>query len=112
MSSSQSLCIELNSFSDKYWLSFKSISQYSVSFASFKAMFILFKKSAFDCACSASLISAPIAVPLLKSCFDSISSLFFVVKYLYNSMHLNANEYDFGSTIFFIVTYRNIDVQK
>jgi len=103
MSSSQSLCIELNSFSDRYRLSFRSISQYSVSLASFKAMFILFRKSAFDCACSASLINAPIAVPLLTVCFDKVNSLFSVVKNLYNSIHLNTNAYDFGPTTLFMI---------
>ncbi len=102
MSSSQSLCMELNSISDKKQLSFKSISQYSVSFASFKAIFILFKKSDLDCPCSASLIRAPIAVPLLKSCLDKINSFLSETSHLYKSIHLKANLYDLGATIFFI----------
>lgn len=99
ISSSQSLCMELNSNSDKYWLSFKSINQYSVSLASFKAIFILFKKSALDCACAASLIKAPIDVPLLNSCFDKTNSVFSLISHWYKWTHRKANLYDFGSRI-------------
>ena len=80
-------------------LSFRSIIQYSVSFASFKAMFILCRKSALDWACSASLIRAPIAVPLQSNCFDKTNSLLLSKRNLYVFITFNANEYDFVETI-------------
>ena len=48
--------------------------QYLVSFASFKAIKYLDKKSFFDCAYLASEQFAPILVPLLRNCFDNIDA--------------------------------------
>lgn len=91
--------MESNSFSDMKFASLKSVSQYSVSFASLSATFILFKKSALDCACSASLIKAPIAVPLQRSYFDSTYSLWFDVSHLYKLIVRKANLYDLDKRI-------------
>ncbi|KAA6337894.1 hypothetical protein EZS27_014063, partial [termite gut metagenome] len=99
ITSLQSLYMELNSVSCKNWLSFKSINQYSVSFASLRAMFILFKKSALDWACSASFIKAPMEVPLLNTCLDKTNSFFSEISHLYSWIILKAKEYDFGATI-------------
>jgi hypothetical protein len=68
--------VDSNSESVMYSLSFNNLSQYNVSLASFSEMFILFKKSAVLCACSASHTSAPTAVPLLYNCLDRINSFF------------------------------------
>lgn len=65
ISSLQSSTIDENTFHPDTTMSCKSINQYSVSFASFKATLILLIKSALDWACSASLIKAPIDVPIL-----------------------------------------------
>ncbi len=103
MGSSQSLCKELKAISKIYWLSFKSINQYSVSFAPLSAIFILFKKSAFDCVCSAYLISVPIEIPFRSICFDKIYSFFSSNKNSYRFTHLNANLYDLGAKILSII---------
>jgi hypothetical protein len=87
--------MELNSISDKYKLSFRSLNQYAVSLAYLRAIFILFKKSGLDCACTASLTKALIAVPLRTTCREKINSFFTVVKYLYKLDILTAKLYDF-----------------
>ena len=51
INSLQSLCMDSYSASERYEPSFRSINQYSVSLISFKATFILFRKSALDWAC-------------------------------------------------------------
>lgn len=51
-----------------YSVSKRRLIQYSVSFASLSEMLNLLIKSALDCPNSASLISAPIEVPLRRIC--------------------------------------------
>ncbi len=88
-----------NCFGVMKLLPFNNSNQYSVSLASFKAMFILFKKSAFDCACSDSLIKAPIDVPLRRICFEITNSFFSLVRNLYNFTIRKAKSKLFGFKI-------------
>jgi len=57
-----------------YFVSYNKSNQYSVSLASFSEIDNLCIKSALLCACSASLIFAPIDVPERKTCFDKTNS--------------------------------------
>ena len=65
-------------FSNSIWLRYfvlnNKSNQYSVSFASFQAIDNLCIKSALLCACSHSVIFAPIDVPERKTCFDKTNS--------------------------------------
>lgn len=97
--------MESNSASDIYPVSFRSSNQYDVSLASFSAMFILLRKSASDCPYTPSATNAPIAVPLLRHCFDRTNSLRSVVSSLYSFTIRMAKAYDFSCmTLFFIIT--------
>lgn len=73
-------------------VSFKRANQYSVSLASFKAIFILFKKSFLLCACSASRINVPTAVPLRSNCLDKTNSFLSEDKCLYKPIISKAKE--------------------
>ncbi len=57
-------------------LSFNNCIQYRVSLASLREILILWRKSLVLCACYASRIKAPTAVPERKSCLDKTNSLF------------------------------------
>ena len=89
--SSQSL------FNDSYiFLVINSVStnrsnQYLDSFASFNPMLSLCIKSLVLSECSASLMIAPIDVPLLINCFDKMYSPFAFLRYLYKLTILTAN---------------------
>lgn len=91
-----SACMELNSICDEKSLFFMRIDRYSVSLASLKAIFVLFGKFAFDCACPASFVDTPMAVPFLDNCFDKANSFFFATDRSYGLITIDANEYDFG----------------
>ena len=81
-SSTQSFNIEEASASVRYLVEAKSLIQYFVSEASFKAMLIFDTKSGVLCACSASDTFAPMLVPLRKSCLDRTNSFFVSFKCL------------------------------
>ena len=93
----------------RYLLSLNKEAQYNVSLASFRATCILFIKSALLCANFASLINAPIAVPLRNTCFDNTYSFFSLVRKECNRIIRNAKSYDLLYTILpFIVNYKEI----
>lgn len=105
--------MDKNISSEMYELSFSSDSQYFVSLASFRAMYILLMKSALLCANFASLIKAPMAVPLRRTYFDSTNSRFSSFRKQYNLMIRNAKEYDFSYTILsFIHNKQNFMTHK
>ena len=79
--SSQSSITDSNAFSCKYSVAYIRRNQYTVSYASFSAMFILLMKSGLLCACCASATLAPILVPLRINCFERIYSLCSLCKY-------------------------------
>lgn len=89
-----------------YPLSFNNWSQYNVSLASFREMFILCKKSAVLWACSASRINAPMAVPLRSNCLDSTNSLRSDTNNRNNATTTSAKEYDLTATTFFDIASR------
>ena len=89
-----------NSLPIRYPVSFISMSQYRVSFASLRAMLSLLIKSAVDCACSLSKTNAPTAVPLRKHCCDKTYSLFLFVTVWYILTMRTANLYDFSLIMF------------
>lgn len=93
-----------NSEDDIYPLSFNNRSQYKVSFASLREMFILCKKSARLWACSPSRINAPIAVPLRNNCFDNTNSFRSPVIDRHKPIMERAKAYDFSATIFCPIT--------
>lgn len=98
-----------------YSLSFNNWSQYNVSLASFKDIFILWRKSAKLCACSASRIKAPIEVALLKSCLDRINSFRSETISLNNLIIERAKSYDLSATTFFDIIFGfkgMIDISK
>ena len=70
----------LNAALSIYPLSYKSSSQYSVSPASARAIFILAIKAGLDCAKEASFAFAPILIPDLTICFEITNSLFSLRK--------------------------------
>ena len=65
-----------NSDSEIYLVSNNNSNQYSVSFASFKPIDNLGIKSALLCACSDSLLFAPIEVPERNNYLDKTNSFF------------------------------------
>ena len=91
-----SASMERYSLSEMKCVSWSNRSQYRVSLASLSAMLDLFKKSGFDCACSASATKAPMAVPLRKHCFESTRSFFSSVMNLYKFTMRMAKAYDFS----------------
>ena len=109
INSLQSWFNELYITSSRYPVSFKIESQYSVSLASFNAIFNLLVKSAFEGASCASAIFAPIEVPLLKICLPSINSFFSLIKNWYSLTILIENLYDFSfNKLDFISKYNNL----
>ena len=88
----QSVMILSNSVDSKYLASWSNSSQYSVSPASFSAIYILAIKSALLCANWASFIFAPMLVPLRSNCLLRTNSLLFETKWRYKHIIRKAND--------------------
>ncbi len=93
---------DLNSAGLMYVVSDSNSNQYKLSFASFNAMYNLLRKSFLLWANSLSFIKAPMAVPLLKSCFYKINSFLFSIKNLYKLIIRMAIFLDFTCKTLFI----------
>ena len=97
--STQSLFTERYSFSVRKSVAWSSRSQYFVSAVSFKAMDIFDTKSALLWPCCASLIFAPILVPLRRSCLErTYSCLSFCICWQSFTL-LTAKENAFSDTM-------------
>ena len=81
--SSQSCSMDSYSFSEIYSVFSKRDSQYWVSLASFCEIDNLWIKSGVDSADNASLMLAPMEVPLRRSCLLITVSFFVPIRYLY-----------------------------
>jgi len=79
---------------------YNSFSQYCVSLASFKAMFIFAAKSALLWPLCASAMLAPILVPHRKSCLERVYYLCSRTRYLYKFTILTANSKLFSTAAF------------
>ena len=88
----QSVMILSNSVDSRYLASWSNSSQYSVSPASFNAIYILAIKSALLCANWASFIFAPMLVPLRSNCLLRTNSLLFETKWRYKHIIRKAND--------------------
>ena len=94
---------EACSSAERYPVSLRRLSQYCVSLDSLRAMLTFERKSALDCACSASDSNAPIAVPLRTHCLDKINSFFVTVSFLYIPTMLMAKLYAFANAMLFMI---------
>ena len=90
-----------------YPLLSNNLNQYSVSRVSFEAIDISDIKSLVDCAAWASVILAPIEVPLFKIWPDKLNS-FFCYKFLFNCTMFKAKSNDISYISFFIKNYKSI----
>lgn len=93
-----------NSFDSRYWASCSNSSQYSVSPASFKAIYIFAVKSALLWANCASFIFAPMLVPLRSICWLRTNSLLFDTKWRYKLIIRKANDLLSVCTLFWLFT--------
>ena len=92
------------SFASKYRDSYSKSNQYSVSPASFKAIYILAIKSALLCANCASFMFAPTLVPLRSTCLLRTNSLLIDTKWRYKLIIRKANDLLSVCTLFWLFT--------